>query len=322
MADKRVLVVDDTMPNLQLLGNILKDKYSLSFASSGQEALDMLGKSTPDLILLDIMMPGIDGFEVCRRVRMNPATKFIPIVFLSAKNDRESVIKGMGLGAQDYLIKPFSAEEVLTRIQSLLFAMSPDAGSAKGRAESKTSWIFLKNRIENFSVCFQDKEMEISNQIQAIEMDLDPLVSVIPVLVKYLHSLEGITASKNISQQKDLKKQLEKIQQDRQNPEIISAVHSLHDNLQDIQFKLIDLMASLAPAMADDSKEEKLSLKSLYQDLKEVLPDGIELQWKITGIINSLHDFRPLRQVILALVDNALDEGQRRFGPSFLLPLL
>ncbi|ADN01528.1 response regulator [Spirochaeta thermophila] len=116
----RILIVDDTPPNIQLLGSILQEHYIVSFAESGPEALSRLEKTPFDLILLDIMMPEMDGFEVCRRVRSNPKTKDIPIIFLSAKADRESVMKGLELGGQDYVVKPYDPRELLKRVQTQL----------------------------------------------------------------------------------------------------------------------------------------------------------------------------------------------------------
>ncbi|MEM5948774.1 response regulator [Spirochaetia bacterium 38H-sp] len=117
---KKILIVDDTPANIQLLGSILQDKYVVSFAESGKEALARLEKTDFDLILLDIMMPEMDGFEVCKRVRSNPKTKKIPIIFLSAKTDRESVMEGLELGGQDYIAKPYDARELIKRVETQL----------------------------------------------------------------------------------------------------------------------------------------------------------------------------------------------------------
>lgn len=117
---KKILIVDDTPANIQLLGSILQDRYIVSFAESGKEALARLEKTDFDLILLDIMMPEMDGFEVCKRIRSNPATEKIPIIFLSAKTDRESVMEGLELGAQDYIAKPYDARELIKRVDTQL----------------------------------------------------------------------------------------------------------------------------------------------------------------------------------------------------------
>ncbi len=113
----RILIVDDIPKNIQVLGNILRNhSYQTGFATNGQQALKSLEKHEFDLVLLDIMMPGMDGYEVCQKIRANNKTKDIPIIFLTAKVEKESIVKGFEIGAQDYLTKPFNAEELLARV--------------------------------------------------------------------------------------------------------------------------------------------------------------------------------------------------------------
>lgn len=116
-----VLIVDDNMNNLQVLGSILRENhYNVMVARDGDSALRNIQNRKPEIILLDIMMPEIDGFEVCQRLRQQPETAFIPIIFLSAKNDTESIVKGFNLGGNDYLTKPFIKDELLARIRNQL----------------------------------------------------------------------------------------------------------------------------------------------------------------------------------------------------------
>ncbi len=117
----KVLIVDDTPANLDVLYQTLKDeKYELSIAKDGDKALQFIPKFRPNLILLDIMMPGMDGFETCQKLKENEATKDIPIIFLTAKTGKKDVIKGFDLGAADYITKPFEHEEVLARVKNQL----------------------------------------------------------------------------------------------------------------------------------------------------------------------------------------------------------
>lgn len=117
----RILIVDDVVDNIRIAMNILKeDHYDFSFANSGAEALELL-KGDPEqfqLILLDIMMPGIDGFETCEKIKANPQTKDIPIIFLTAKTDVDSISRGFTYGAVDYITKPFYANELLARVKT------------------------------------------------------------------------------------------------------------------------------------------------------------------------------------------------------------
>jgi len=116
-----ILIVDDNIANLQILANIFStENYRIAMAKDGGSALDFITREKPDLILLDIMMPVIDGFEVCRRLKSRKNTKEIPIIFISALTDTESKIKGFDAGGVDYITKPFQNKEVLARISAHL----------------------------------------------------------------------------------------------------------------------------------------------------------------------------------------------------------
>ncbi len=121
IAKATILVVDDTPDNLALISNLLKDIYQVKIATGGEKALEIAGSDLPpDLILLDIMMPGMDGYEVCRRLKRNPQTINIPVIFLTAKSEMEDEKKGLELGAVDYLTKPISPPIVLARVKNHL----------------------------------------------------------------------------------------------------------------------------------------------------------------------------------------------------------
>ncbi len=112
-----ILVVDDTPTNIQVLFDVLDASgYRVAIAKSGESALSRLGNHQPDLILLDVMMPGIDGFETCRRIKASEQTRDIPIIFMTALSDTVDKVKGLRLGAVDYITKPIQHEEVLARI--------------------------------------------------------------------------------------------------------------------------------------------------------------------------------------------------------------
>lgn len=116
---KTILLVDDDPVNIELLSMILSEKYNLMFATSGAQALQ-LATEQPDLILLDIIMPEMDGYEVCRRLKSAPAISGIPVIFVTGMNDPEDEIKGITLGAVDYFIKPLHAAITLARIKNHL----------------------------------------------------------------------------------------------------------------------------------------------------------------------------------------------------------
>lgn len=116
-----ILIVDDNQNNLNLLDSVLKDEiYNLAFTQEAKSALAFIEEKKPDLILLDIMMPSMDGFEACRILKSNEYTKNIPVIFLTAKTSNEDIIKGFDVGGIDYIKKPFNARELRTRIRTHL----------------------------------------------------------------------------------------------------------------------------------------------------------------------------------------------------------
>jgi putative two-component system response regulator len=119
--NSRILIVDDIPANIQVLVSILKeDGYQLSVATGGKQALDLIEKVGPDLVLLDIMMPDMDGYEVCRRLKADEATRHIPVLFITALVDAEDEAKGLALGAVDYITKPINPELLRARVRNHL----------------------------------------------------------------------------------------------------------------------------------------------------------------------------------------------------------
>jgi putative two-component system response regulator len=116
----RILVVDDNKNNIDILVTALRDEYKLSVATSGAGALRQVESNLPDLVLLDIMMPEMDGYEVCSRIKKNEAIPRIPIIFITAIHDTENKSKGFDLGAVDYITKPFQVAEVKARVRAHL----------------------------------------------------------------------------------------------------------------------------------------------------------------------------------------------------------
>ncbi len=119
-AKQKILIVDDAPANIGILGQTLMADYELRVATNGAAALDIAVADSPDIILLDIMMPGMDGYEVCRRLKDNESTRHIPVIFVTGKSEEEDETKGLELGAVDYITKPFSAPIVKARVKNHL----------------------------------------------------------------------------------------------------------------------------------------------------------------------------------------------------------
>ncbi len=116
-----ILIVDDVPENIQVLLQILeKEKYRFAIATNGQESFEAIGAEKPDLILLDIVLPNMNGYEICERIKKDPKTEDIPVIFLTVLDETDDIIKGFNLGAVDYITKPFNEYEVIARVKTQL----------------------------------------------------------------------------------------------------------------------------------------------------------------------------------------------------------
>jgi putative two-component system response regulator len=120
LSECTLLIVDDAETNIDILVDVLGEEYDIAVAMDGESALEAVEDDLPDLILLDIMMPDIDGFEVCRRLKGNPETANIPVVFLSALTEAEEKQRGLDLGAVDFITKPFEVSEIQSKVKQYL----------------------------------------------------------------------------------------------------------------------------------------------------------------------------------------------------------
>ena len=162
-----ILIVDDNPRNLQILGQVLKEQhYDIEFAISGKAALDWIATHEFDLILLDINMPEMSGFEVCCTIRSNIEWNKIPIIFLSADSERESILKGFELGAQDYITKPFDSRELVSRVKThLKLRLTIDELENLNRSLEKNTL-----EIEEINIKLNTKNEELSNSKKSIEL--------------------------------------------------------------------------------------------------------------------------------------------------------
>jgi len=152
-----ILIVDDDTTNLQVIGGFLYNKkYKIILAKSGNDALKLVENNLPDLILLDIMMPGINGYEVCEKLKANNQTKNIPIMFLTAKTEAKDIIKGFNTGGVDYITKPFIKEELLARIKTHInLKVSQDLLKEQAKKLEEANKIILES-VQKFGHIFRD----------------------------------------------------------------------------------------------------------------------------------------------------------------------
>ncbi|HPM41069.1 MAG TPA: response regulator [bacterium] len=147
MAREHILVVDDEEDLQELLRyNLEKEGFSVTCVSTGEDALAQIKKKSPSLVLLDLMLPGIDGFDVCRKLKSDSATSGIPVVMLTAKGEDADIVAGLELGADDYATKPFSPKVLVARVRSVLRRKRKDPASSDDVLEVRSLKIDSRRR--------------------------------------------------------------------------------------------------------------------------------------------------------------------------------
>ena len=166
--DINILIVDDNPKNLQVLGNILKlSGYKLEFATNGIQALDWLKNKKFHIVLLDVMMPVMDGFTACKKIREDKNFIDLPIVFLTAETDKKSIIKGFKLGGQDYITKPFDSHELLARVETHL-----ELKLGKEKLNNVNKWLEeqVSLKTEELQVAYDELELLDKAKIEFLKI--------------------------------------------------------------------------------------------------------------------------------------------------------
>lgn len=191
MKEAYILIVDDNTRNLQVLGKILSDKgFKTGFAQSGDQAFDAIEAKLPDLILLDVMMPQMDGFEVCRRLKETPVTKKIPVIFLTARMEKEDIVRGFKMGAADYVTKPFDPHELIARVETHLQLKFSSETILDQRNEINHILHILSHDISN-----QLQGMSFRLEVSKIKMDFEESYGSIKSFLNRSIDLVGMVSS-------------------------------------------------------------------------------------------------------------------------------
>lgn len=152
----QILIIDDNPKNIQVAASILKQEgYDVEFALDGLSGMAWLESSPFDVILLDVMMPGEDGFEICRKIKSNPRFELIPVIFVTAKTDRASVVQGFESGGEDYITKPYDSKELIVRVQNQI--------------ELKTGRELLEKMNKNLEALVLEKTLKLSKAYEELE---------------------------------------------------------------------------------------------------------------------------------------------------------
>lgn len=180
----RVLVVDDILPNVKLLeAKLSSEYYDVLTATNGADALEKVATLSPDIVLLDVMMPGMDGFEVCRRIKSNPATAHIPVVMVTALTDASDRIKGLEAGADDFLSKPLNDTALMSRVRSLVrLKMTVDEWRVRENTATQlgvvdTAANAMNEPVENARVLvIEDQSYESKKFVEGLNVDSDIVI--------------------------------------------------------------------------------------------------------------------------------------------------
>jgi len=170
---KNILVIDDTESNIDILLELLSDKYDVMVALDGESGLEIANEEKLDLILLDIMMPIMDGYEVCQKLKANEDTKDIPIIFITAKTDEDSIEKAYSVGGNDYVVKPFRPKELLARVNRELQLKNYQEELRLLASTDAMTKLYNRRYFNEISNNILDKEKKNNSQLSMMIMDID-----------------------------------------------------------------------------------------------------------------------------------------------------
>lgn len=286
----KILIVDDTPKNIQVLGSFLKKEgYQTGFALNGKQALLSLEKSQFDLVLLDIMMPGMDGYTTCIEIRKNQAWKDIPIIYLTAKNDADSIIRGFELGGQDYITKPFNSKELLCRVKTHL--------------ELKQAKAELTNLNEKLEEKVAQRTIELLDAYKELKK-LDSAKNDFLGLINYelRAPMTSITGCVSILDKFDFPENVS---------ELIDIVKTSSSQLEQFSYKVLDI--SLMQTKGKDALfQTNCFISSLIQQTIESLQEKLDLK-NIAININPLSspieikvDEKKFKKTLNYILDNAI----------------
>ena len=283
----KVLLVDDTPANLKVLRQALEPEgYSILIATGGEAALRIARSAHPDLILLDVQMPGMDGFEACRHLKGDAATQDIPVIFVTARAETESVVAGFRVGGVDYIVKPFQSEEVLVRVQTHLKIdrLTRDL-EASNRALSEANREIREGT--------ERKSRFLANMSHELRTPMNAIIGFANLILRRAGDLLPDRQKDNLSR-----------------------IRESADHLLDLINDILDLSKIEAGRM--DVSAERFSVRKLIMTccatVGPLVKPGVQLRYEISEDIEDVGtDIGKLRQIVMNLLSNAVkftDSGE------------
>ncbi|MCH8313401.1 MAG: response regulator [Nitrospinae bacterium] len=293
----KILIVDDTPHNIDVLRKTLEpEQYEIAIALSGEAALKVAPKFLPDLVLLDIRMPGIDGYETCRKLKENESTGKAPVIFISANNDTKDILKGFRVGGVDYITKPFQAEEVMARVrihlQLQLLIKEHEAARAKMK-QTAMELLTKNNRLQEAMQQLKSAQKKLvqSEKLAGIGRLAEGMCHEI---LNPLNVIFGITQAMEMerSEDEDILKDLASITEEIKRIETITNKLIDFSAKGEIQLESVNINDVIQKVMENLKNEGQLDKVEVNQDLAPDLP-------------NSLLDSGLMEQVFINLASNA-----------------
>jgi signal transduction histidine kinase len=294
-----ILIVDDNPNNIQVIANLIDlFGFEISIATNGEQALSIIERKKPDLVLLDIMMPGMDGFEVCRRIKQNQETKEIPVIFLTAKYDSVDKIRGFSIGASDYIAKPFNQYEVLARIRTQI-----KLKKALDQLRFRNEDLQLKLTDRTSALIRTEKHAAFSRFIQGIVHNLRNPLSAMATTVS--------TARLQLDQASMVDERLEEFM-----PRFLDEMNKTLDLSEKVISRMGEMIGSLLMKGSNDQREvvENFDLNTLLNQELKFLEADRRFKHQVTKEIKLSNKKLPVRakaseigQIFENLVRNAID---------------
>jgi signal transduction histidine kinase len=311
-----VLIVDDTPTNLEVISEALSDAgLDVAIATSGERALQQLERRLPDLILLDVMMPGIDGFETCRRLKANPHTSHIPIIFMTALSDADSKVKALDLGAVDYVAKPFHEKEVLARVKTHLQLHSLTQGLAAQVAQQTAEL-----QASQLQLIQQEKMSALGNLVAGVAHEINnPIGCIVGNVTAIEHSIADLFEVIELYRQKfpqpdvDIETTLESIDLDYLRDDLPKLVKAM----KDAGIRITAISKSLCTfSRADSDQKQPFNLREGIDSTLLILRHRLKANPHRPEITVVVHDGQPpeiecfpgqINQVFMNILANAID---------------